>query len=124
MGTNDAETSRNMTAAQTEVNLRWMVTRWLAAGKAADHFLLTTLPPRAGASSASAIPDRNTLIRALAAELGVHLIDIAALTSDDNGATWRSASLHIGDEIHYTNAVRALIADEVVSWMSATIPPE
>lgn len=124
MGTNDAEPSRNMTAAQTEANLRWMVERWLAAGKAADHFMLSTLAPRSGASSATAIPDRNALIRALASELGVHLIDIAAMTSDDDGATWRSASLHVGDGIHYTDAVRGLIADEVVSWMSATTPPE
>lgn len=124
MGTNDAETSRNMTAAQTETNLRWMIDQWTAAGKAADHFMLTTLPPRSGASSATAIPERNALIRALAADLGVHLIDIAAMTSDDDGETWRNASLHIGDGIHYTDAVRGLIADEVVSWMSATTPPE
>jgi lysophospholipase L1-like esterase len=123
MGTNDADASRNMTATQTEANLRWMVERWLAAGRAADHFILTTLPPRWGAP-ATAIPERNALIRALAAELGVHLIDLAAMTSDDDGTTWRSATLHVGDGIHYTDAVRGLIADEVVGWMTERTPAE
>lgn len=123
MGTNDdAGSTRRLTAAQTAANLRWMVQQWTAAGRTADHFILTTLAPRNTANSATSISDRNTLIRALAAELGVHLIDLAAYTSDDNGATWRSPSLNIGDGVHYTEAVRAWLAGQVVSWMSLKAP--
>jgi lysophospholipase L1-like esterase len=123
MGTNDdAGPTRTMTAAETEANLRWMIEQWIGAGRAADHFLLTTLAPRDDANSPTSIPDRNTLIRALALETGVHLVDLAALTSDDNGATWRSPSLNIGDGIHYTEAVRTLLGQEVAAWMSSLAP--
>lgn len=122
MGTNDnAGPTRKLTAAQTAANLRWMVQQWTAAGRAADHFMLTTLPPRTDGTlnSPTAIPDRNALIRDLAAELGVHLIDLSAHVSDDDGMTWKSATLNIGDGVHYTEAVRAWIGDQVVDWMSA-----
>jgi Fibronectin type III domain/GDSL-like Lipase/Acylhydrolase len=120
MGTNDdAGPTRTMTPAQTEANLRYMIQQWTGAGRRADHFIITTLAPRDDANSATSISDRNVLIRALAAELGVHLIDLADHTSDDNGATWRSPSLNIGDGIHYTEAVRAWLGDQIVSWMSA-----
>ena len=123
MGTNDdAGPTRKMTAAQTEANLRWMVQQWIGAGRAADHFIITTLAPRDDANSPTSISDRNTRIRALAADLGVHLIDLAGYTSDDNGATWKSASLNIGDGIHYTEAVRAWLGDQIVSWMSTKEP--
>jgi hypothetical protein len=123
MGTNDdAGPTRTMTAAQTAANLRWMIQQWTAAGRAADHFILTTLAPRDDANSATSIPERNTLIRALGAELGVHIVDLAAYTSDDNGATWRSPSLNIGDGIHYTEAVRTWLGEQVSAWMSAEVP--
>jgi hypothetical protein len=123
MGTNDdAGPTRTMTAAQTTANLRWMIEGWVGAGRAPDHFILTTLAPRDDANSPTSIPDRNTLIRALALETGVHLVDLAALTSDDNGATWRSPSLNIGDGIHYTEAVRTLLGEQVAAWMSAEAP--
>ena len=123
MGTNDdAGPTRTMTAAQTEANLRWMVQQWIDAGRAPDHFILTTLAPRDDANSPTSISDRNDRIRAIAAELGVHLVDLAGYTSDDNGATWKSASLNIGDGIHYTEAVRAWLGDQIVSWMSTKEP--
>lgn len=123
MGTNDdAGPDRTMTPDQTTANLRYMIQQWTGAGRAADHFILTTLAPRDDANSATSISDRNTLIRALAAELGVHLIDLAAYVSDDNGATWRSTSLNIGDGVHYTEAVRGWLGDQVASWMSAEVP--
>ena len=123
MGTNDdAGPDRTMTAEQTAGNLRWMIEQWIADGRAADHFILTTLAPRDDANSATSIPDRNTLIEALAIETGAHLIDLAAYTSDDNGATWRSPSLNIGDGIHYTEAVRAWLGGQVAAWMSAEAP--
>lgn len=122
MGTNDnAGSTRKMTASQTVDNLRWMIQQWTAAGRAADHFILTTLPPRTDGTlnSPTAIPDRNALIRDLAAELGVHLVDLSAHVSDDDGLTWKSDTLNIGDGVHYTEAVRAWIGDQVVDWMSA-----
>ena len=70
--------------------------------RAPNHFIITTLPPRDNANSPTSIPDRNTRIRTLASDLGLHLIDLSNHVSDDNGATWRSPSLNIGDGIHYT----------------------
>ncbi len=123
MGTNDdAGAGRTMTAAETDANLHWMVEQWTAAGHAPDHFILTTLAPRDDANSPVSIPDRNALIQALAIETGVYLVDLAAHTSDDNGATWRSPSLNIGDGIHYTVAVRAWLGDQVAAHMSAVTP--
>jgi hypothetical protein len=123
MGTNDdAGATRKLTAAQTAANLRWMAQQWIAAGGTPDHFILTTLAPRNDANSPTSIPDRNTLIRALATELGLHLVDLAAFVSDDNGATWRSASLNIGDGIHYTQAVRSWLGGQVAGWVSAETP--
>jgi GDSL-like lipase/acylhydrolase family protein/fibronectin type III domain protein len=124
MGTNDdAGPTRTLTAGQTETNLRWMVQQWTGAGHPASHFILTTLPPRDDANSPTSIPDRNTRIRDIANDLGVHLVELSDHVSDDNGATWRSTSLNIGDGIHYTPAVRQWIADQVVSWMSSETPP-
>jgi hypothetical protein len=123
MGTNDdAGPTRKLTAAQTAANLRWMAEQWIAAGGAPDHFILTTLAPRVDANSPTSISSRNALIRALASDLGLHLIDLAAFVSDDDGATWRSSSLHIGDGIHYTEAVRGWLGGQVAEWMSAAVP--
>jgi hypothetical protein len=123
MGTNDdAGATRRLTAAQTVANLRWMAERWIAAGGRADHFILTTLAPRDDTNSPRSIPDRNTLIRALASDLGLHLLDLAGFVSDDDGATWRSASLNIGDGIHYTEPVRAWLGGQVADWISSVTP--
>lgn len=125
MGTNDdAGATRTLTASQTTDNLRWMITNWTAAGHQADHFILTTLAPRTDGSmnTATGIPDRNDLIRALATELGVHLIDLAAQVSDDNGLTWRSDTLNIGDGVHYTEAVRSWLGSQIADWMSTQTP--
>jgi len=124
MGTNDdAGATRTLTAAQTETNLRWMVQKWLDAGHQASHFILTTLPPRDDANSPTSIPDRNTRIRDIANDTGIHLIDLSNHLSDDNGATWRNPSDNIGDGIHYTAAVRQWIAEQMVDWMSSETPP-
>ena len=126
MGTNDdattANQTRTLTAAETAANLRWMIDQWTGAGHAADHFILTTLAPRSGANSPTSIPDRNELIRDLANETSIHLVDLAGFTSNDDGATWKSASLHIGDGVHYTEAVREWIGQQVADWMSAEAP--
>jgi lysophospholipase L1-like esterase len=122
MGTNDDAGTRKLTAAQTGANLRWMAEQWIAAGGAPDHFILTTLAPRNDANSPTSIPDRNTLIRALAADLGLHLVELAGFVSDDNGATWRSPLLNIGDGVHYTQAVRSWLGGQIADWMASATP--
>jgi lysophospholipase L1-like esterase len=114
IGTNDL--SYGISAEQTITNLTWMVDTWLDDGHAADQFIITTLPPRTSGLGA-AIPQINSGIRTLAVARGIKLVDLAAHTSDDNGVTWKSADLHVGDEVHYTVAVRAWIADQVVAHM-------
>ncbi len=119
MGTNDP--GSRMSTQQTLTNLQWMIDRWLAAGRSADHFLLTTLAPRTGALGTS-FPALNNGIRALAASRGVVLIDLATHTSPDNGRTWRSDSFHVGDGLHYSETVRDWLADQVVTEMSRRVP--
>jgi lysophospholipase L1-like esterase len=119
MGTNDP--SSGITTTQTLANLRWMIDRWRAAGRRADHFLLTTLAPRTGAQGAT-FPALNSGIRALASSQGVVLIDLANHTSADNGRTWGSSTLHVGDGIHYSEQVRDWIASQVVAEMRKRVP--
>jgi lysophospholipase L1-like esterase len=118
MGTNDPGAS--IPAAMTAANLEWMIDMWVNSGHAANHFLLTTLAPANGAGNL--IASINDQIRALAARRGVRLIDISARTSNDNSLTWKSASDHIGDGVHYSEAVRDWIADQVVSIMAQLVP--
>jgi hypothetical protein len=126
MGTNDdAGPARTLTATQTAANLRWMIQGWLDAGHRADHFIVTTLAPRTDGTlnTATAIPDRNDLIHGLESELGIHVIELTDHVSNDNGLTWKNASLNIGDGVHYTETVRGWIGDQVAAWMSAKAPP-
>jgi lysophospholipase L1-like esterase len=120
IGMNDQ--SAGLTPEQTVANLTWMIDRWLDHGRPAGHFMLTTFAPRAGAEGAS-FPAINAAIRALAATRGVKLIDLAAFTSNDDGATWKSDDLHVGDSLHYTTVVRQWLAGQVVAHMSTIIQP-
>jgi hypothetical protein len=113
MGTNDPTVS--LTPEQTLANLTWMVDAWLAEGHDAERFIITTLAPR-GAGNGVTFPQINAGIRTLASSRGIKLIDLAVYTSDDD-LTWRSADLHVGDEVHYTVAVRDWIAQQVVAHM-------
>jgi len=119
MGTNDAANS--ISTGQTLANLGWMIDTWRAPGRRADHFLLTTLAPRTGDGAGATFPALNDGIRALAASKGVVLIDLAAHTSADNGRTWRSASLHVGDGVHYSESVRDWLAGKIVEEMSERV---
>lgn len=126
MGTNDdSGPTRRLTDSATAANLQWMIQGWIDAGHQADHFIVTTLPPRTDGTlnSATAIPDRNDRIRDLASTFGIHLIDLAAHVSADNGLTWQDPALHIGDGIHYSEDVRAWLGGRVASWVSAQTPP-
>ena len=112
IGTNDGR------AANTVTNLRWMMTRWVAAGHAPRHFIVTTLAPaRVGTWVNRAIPKANNQIRQLAFKGDVMLIDLAQFTSTDDGGTWRSESLHVGDGVHYAEVVRTWIADRVSDYV-------
>jgi hypothetical protein len=88
-------------------------TRWSAT-------CFPSLAPRGDANSPSSIPDRNTLIRALASDLGVHLIDLTHVGQQQSDL--EEPSLNIGDGVHYTEAVRTWLGDQIVSWMSAKEP--
>jgi PKD repeat protein len=119
MGTNDP--ASGIPAAQTIQNLEWMIDGWIDEKRPASHFLLTTLPPREPRFVAE-FPTLNEAIRSLSADKGVHLIDLAAYTSDDDGLTWREEDLHVGDLVHYSEAVRDWLAAQVVSHMRAMVP--
>jgi lysophospholipase L1-like esterase len=119
MGTNDP--TWKISTTQTLANLRWMIDRWRAAGRRADHFLLTTLAPRTDSRGGS-FPALNDGIRTLAKSQGVVLIDLANHTSADNGLTWRSSSLHVGDGVHYSEPVRDWIATQIVAEMRTRVP--
>jgi len=119
MGTNDP--ASGIPAAQTIENLEWMIDGWLDEGRPASHFLLTTLPPREP-QFVPEFPALNDAIRSLSAEKGVHLIDLAAYTSDDDGLTWREEDLHVGDLVHYSEAVRDWLATQVVTQIRAMVP--
>jgi lysophospholipase L1-like esterase len=126
MGTNDdSGPTRTLSSSATAANLRWMIQGWINAGHPADHFILTTLAPRTDGSlnSATAIHDRNARIRDLASTFGVHLIDLAAHVSSDDGLTWKSSSFQVGDGVHYSEDVRAWLGGRIASWMSAQEPP-
>jgi lysophospholipase L1-like esterase len=118
MGTNDS--NAGLDAQQSAANINWMIDQWVGTGHSIDHFILTTLAPRP--TTGAAIVLINTQIRQIAASRGVPLIDIAQRTSDDNGYTWRSKDDHVGDELHYSEAVRDWIAGQVVSYLLTKAP--
>jgi hypothetical protein len=118
MGTNDS--NAGIGAEQCAANLNWMIDQWVIAGRALDHFILTTLSPRPSTNGAIVLV--NQQIRQIAASRGVRLVDIAQRTSDDNGLTWRSKDDHVGDELHYSEPVRDWIASQVVAYMLTKAP--
>lgn len=66
-------------------------------------------------------PPINDAIRSLAAQKGVHLVDLSVYTSADNSLSWRSESLHVGDGAHYSEIVREWLAQEVVQHMVSVL---
>lgn len=119
MGTNDV--INNVPLSTIKTNLEIMIDTWIAAGLPKNRLMITTLAPISQAGSA-AIPALNNIIRTLASDKGIRLIDIAVKTSNDNGLTWRNSSRHVGDFLHYSEIVRDEIADEVVQIMLTLIP--
>lgn len=117
MGTNDI--AAGVATATIAANLAAMVNEWTGRGLPANKFIITTLPPRRPGAESADIPDLNLKIRALASSTGARLIDLAAFVSNDDGLTWKSPAMHIdGDQrLHYSEAVRDWLADQVVSVM-------
>lgn len=113
IGTNDIINGGGATSVR--INLETMIDQWINRGLPANRLIVTTLPPL-GSGGSAGIQALNTMIRTLAQQKGVRLVDIAAFTSS-NGLTWSSSSMHVGDFIHYSEAVRDWIADQVVSIM-------
>ncbi|MDQ3555910.1 MAG: GDSL-type esterase/lipase family protein, partial [Gemmatimonadota bacterium] len=89
IGTNDA--TFGISPATSIANLTWMVDQWTGAGLPASHLIMTTLAPRAG-DRGTGFPEINEGIRELGRDRGIHVIDLAAHTSDDDGLTWRSST--------------------------------
>jgi len=119
MGTNDMKLG--WSTSTTRENLRWMISQWTAAGRPANHFIITTLAPINSSTYARKLPILNDKIRALADSTGAHVIDLAAYTSNDNGRTWKSSTLHVGDRLHYAESVRDWIAQQVVDYIDTTV---
>ena len=120
IGTNDV--IQNVPLTTIKANLEIMVDTWISAGLPPNRLMITTLSP-ISQSANTAIPTLNNLIRTLASQKGIRLIDVASKTSGDNGATWLNSSRHVGDFLHYSEAVRDEIADEVVQVMLNLTPP-
>lgn len=117
LGTNDVVAG--MTPEATIANLARMADMWIAAGLPANHFIITTLPPREPQYSAT-LPTINAGIRGLRDTRGISLIDIAAFTSADDGLTWLRASLHVdNDSLHVAEEVRTWIAERVFEIINA-----
>ena len=122
IGTNDTNSDVNLPTAVSLANLEWMIDQWTSLGLPVSHVIITTLPPKTFGQSGG-IPPLNDGIRALASAKGAKLVDITLMTSNDNGLTWKSPSLHIGDSLHYAESVRDTIAANVISIMSQQTPP-
>ena len=121
MGTNDIGPG-GLSATEIRNNIEIMIDKWTASGLPANRLMVATVPPR-NAGASGQIPQLNNLIRTLAQAKGVRLIDVATLTSNDNGLTWKSPTLHVtNDELHYAESVRDAIADQIVSIMFQGTP--
>jgi hypothetical protein len=120
MGTNDLQ--NNVNTDDIAANLSHLVDFWVGAGLPASHFIITTLPPRDPGQGSLFVPGMNAQIRKLAGQRGLTLIDLSPFVSDDDGNTWKSPSLHVGDSIHYSEEVRNWLADQVFSIINANTP--
>jgi len=116
IGTNDIGNGL-LSPSTIRNNIEIMIDKWIAAGLPASRLMVATLPPRP-AGTEEQIAGLNNLIRTLVQAKGARLIDVAALTSNDNGRTWKNPTLHIlNDPLHYAEVIRDQIADQIVSIM-------
>ena len=121
MGTNDIFEGVSTTTIRN--NLEIMIDEWISRGLAPGRLMITTLPPRRPGAESARIPDLNSKIRSLAQAKGVRLIDLSGFVSNDDGLTWKSTAMHVtNDQLHYSESVRAWIADQVASIMIQLTP--
>lgn len=119
MGTNDV--GAGVPTATILANMETMVDQWIALGRPASHVIITTLPPRPPGTS-STVPALNDQIRSRFGAKGARVISIDSFVSNDKGLTWKSSAFHVGDSLHYSEAVRAWIADQVVEIIGTLTP--
>jgi GDSL-like Lipase/Acylhydrolase./Bacterial Ig-like domain (group 1)./Bacterial Ig-like domain (group 2). len=120
MGTNDL--ANNVNTDDIGANLSKLVDLWVGAGLPASHFIITTLPPRDPGQGSLYVPGMNFVIRRLAGQRGLTLIDLSPFVSNDDGNTWKDPSLNVGDSIHYSEVVRNWLADQVFAIINANTP--
>lgn len=119
IGTNDPNFL--ISPIQTVENITWMIDQWTGRGYPASHFILTNLAPSQTSGPSEAQLNRE--LRQLAIQKGVGFIDLTNYTSNDDGQTWKSSSLHVGDSVHYAESVRDWIAGEVIAIMVRVTAP-
>ncbi len=116
MGTNDI--GAGVPTATIAGNLAAMISEWTGRGLPAGRLMITTIPPRRPGAESANIPDLNAKIRALASSTGARLIDLAAFVSEGDGLTWKPGMRVDSDQyLHYSEAVRDWLADQVVAVM-------
>jgi hypothetical protein len=120
MGTNDL--ANNVNTDDIAANLSRLVDFWVGAGLPASHFIITTLSPRDPGQGSLYVPGMNAQIRKLAGQRGLTLIDLSPFVSNDDGNTWKSPTLNVGDSVHYSEEVRNWLADQVFSVINAITP--
>jgi uncharacterized protein YjdB len=120
MGTNDL--ANNVNTDDIGANLSKLVDFWVGAGLPASHFIITTLPPRDPGQGSLYVPGMNFVIRRLAGQRGLTLVDLSTFVSNDDGNTWKDPSLNVGDSIHYSEVVRNWLADQVFAIINANTP--
>jgi adhesin/invasin len=119
IGTNDVYIG-GASASAVRDNIQVLIDQWISAGLPPSHLFVTTLPPL-GQSGSTSIQLLNTLIREFHQSKGVTIVDIESHTSSD-GLHWSASTMHVGDFIHYSEQVRAWIADVVVTKMMSLTP--
>lgn len=118
IGTNDP--GRGLTPSQTRDNIRWMIRQWKEAGLPRENLVITTLAP--APINGDSYSEINDLLRTLASEEGVGLIDLVEHVSDDNGVSWKNSTFHLeGDAVHYSEEVRQWIAEQMVTRIEEVI---
>jgi lysophospholipase L1-like esterase len=125
MGTNDIGDGVSTTVIRN--NLEIMIDQWISRGLAPNRLMITTIPPRRSSENVGArIAALNGLIRTLAQQKGIRLIDLSAFVSNGDGVSWKASSgdpaypgpLHVdNDELHYSEVVRKWLSDQIVSIM-------
>jgi len=122
IGTNDI--GDGVPVSTIKINLETMVDQWIQSGLPPNHLMITTLAPRrTGTTDNPRILALNIMIRAFS-QKGIRVVDLAGMTFSGDGTTWKDPLLHVtNDELHYSETVRDMLADAIVSLMLQATPP-